>query len=193
MAFQEVAKHPEQLLGARPAGDRRTPLAQTIGSVAMALANAPEKLLSGEGRIEIMECAIRVSAQNVDKLLDFHAVDPKQNLLYQSINQAVATILEGGDSRGLITRLVFPEIISRILPVVSANIEALLPDGAQQIAETIRLVLALSTGALENRINSANLPLLVERLLVAVLWSELDLQDGAAIEMAALRILREAA
>ena len=64
---------------------------------------------------------------------------------------------------------------------------------AQQIAETIKRVLALSTGALENRINSANFPLLGKRLLVSALWSELDLQDDAAVATAALRILRETA
>lgn len=192
IVFREVAQYPEQLLGEGPADDLRTPLAQIVRSVAMALADAPEKLLSGEGRIEIMENAIRVSAQNLDKLLDVNTIDPKQNLLYQAIKQAVSAILEGGDSRGLISRSVFPEIIGRILPVVSANIEALVPQGSQQIAETIKLVLALSTGALESRINSANLPVLMEKLLVSALWSELNIQDNAAIEMAALRILREA-
>jgi hypothetical protein len=60
------------------------------------------------------------------------------------------------------------------------------------VADTVRTALALASGGLQNRINGANLPVLIEHLLLAVLWEELDLAGHAAVELAARHILKAA-
>ena len=48
----------------------------------------------------------------------------------------------------------------------------------------------LASGALAERINGANLPQLIQRLLHRVLWNDLDLSEPKALEQAALSILK---
>ena len=124
-------------------------------------------------------------------MINVDTLSPATNLLYRILQQIVATLNAADDPRQLISRLVIEEIVERVLPVVSANLELLDPN-PKLVAETIAATLELAGGALANRINGANLAGLIERLLTLVLWDELDLDDAQKLKEAALLALRAA-
>lgn len=192
MAFQEVARNPEKLLGDGLGEARRTALAQIIGSVAHALGDDPTRLINGASFLELLRGALKVGVLNADKLLDLHTEDPEVNLLYRITQEISSAVLEVEDSRNLLTRDVFVGIVSRVLPVASANLGPLIETQDPIIKNTITQVLELTEGVLENRINGANLPALIEGLLTQVLWKELDLDNGEAVLTASKAILRAA-
>ena len=191
MVFQEVARHPEQLLGDNLDDDKRTALAQVIGSVASALGDDPTRLINGAGFIELVHIALQVAVSNADKLVNLESAKPETNVLFKAIQQVTLAVTEQGDPRKIVTRDVFVEIIRRVLPVVSANLDLLL-DGGKPVADTVRAVLAFAGDTFKNRINGANLPLLIEQLLRLVLQRELNLAENTAVEKAVTEILRMA-
>lgn len=193
IVFEEVAKHPEQLIGANADNPKMTAVAQIIGSVARALGEEPGKLVNGEGLVELVEIALQVATLNADKLIDFGTFGTTQNLIFKILQQIVTVINEGLDSRNLVSRDVFLEIVERVLRLVSANLELILGGEDELVLETVRRVLELTTGVLENRTNGDNLPDLIEEILRQVLWGELNLEDDAAVERAALAAVRAAA
>ena len=191
VVLHEVARSPELLLGGATVDPKQTVLAQVIASVAKALGDEPTLVTNGEGFIQLTQVALQVALQNADKLIDTEKLSPASNLLYQILQQVVATLTEEKDPRKLVTREVFQEIVERVLPVVSANLDAL---GARPklIAAAISSALELARGALAGRINGANLASLIEELLTRALWAELDLDDELKLKEAALETLRAA-
>jgi hypothetical protein len=192
IVFLEVARHPEQLLGQELDNEKKTALAQIIGSVARALGENPARLVNGAGLVELVRLSLRVAVQNAGKLIDTSSTNPKTNVLFQILSELVAAIDRDKDPRQLVTREVFLEIARRVLSVASANLETILEERARPVEETVRIALALARGALENRINGANLPVLIEQLLRQVLWKELSLGEANAVELAARRVLQAA-
>jgi hypothetical protein len=190
VVFAEVAAHPEQLLGENLNANKRTALAQVISSVASALGDDPTQLVNGSSFLELVRIALRVSVKNADQLLNLETANPKTNLLFQTLQQAAEAVL-AGDSRKIVSREVFVELVDRLLPVVSGNLGMLL-DGKEPVSETIGKALALANDVLKTRINGANLPVLVEELLRLVLRSELNLDEQTALERSALAILNHA-
>jgi hypothetical protein len=191
IVLHETARNPELLLGSDDSDPKKTVLAQVIASVAKALGDEPTLLTNGEGVIHLTRVALQVALRNADKLINVDTLSPATNLLYRFLEQIVATLNAADDPRQLISRLVIEEIVERVLPVVSANLE-LLDAKPKLVAETIAAALELAGGALANRINGANLAGLIERLLTLVLWDELDLDDAQKIKEAALLALRAA-
>jgi len=187
VVFNEVAKHPEQLLDENLDDAKRTALAQIIGSVASALGDDPTRLVNGASFIELVRIALQVAVQNADNLLDLESAGLRSNVLFQALHQMAGTILEQGDRRKIVSRDVFVEMVRRVLPIVSANIDLL---AGKPVAETVRTALDLASGALKARINGANLPILVEQLLRAVLSEELNLTEITAVELVARQILK---
>jgi hypothetical protein len=104
----------------------------------------------------------------------------------------VEAIETDADPRRLIDREVFLEIAGRVLPIVSANLEPVLGTKERVVLETVRTALSLASGALEDRINGGNLPLLIDVFLRQVVWGELTLADSGAVELAARAALRQA-
>jgi len=192
IAFQEVARNPEQLLGDGLAEARKTALAQIIGSVARALGDDPTRLVNGASFLELLREALKVGVLNADKLLDLDTEDPEVNLLYRITQEIASAVLEAEDSRNLLSRDVFVGMVSRLLPVASANVGPVIETQDPIIGRTVTLALKLAEEALGNRINGANLPALIEGLLIQVLCDELDLDDGEAVVVAANTILRAA-
>lgn len=192
VTFQEVAKHPEHLLGGKLDDERKTALAQIIGSVARALGDNPSRLITGEGFVELVQTALRVSVKNADKLIDLDSTNTRTNVLFRVIEETVTAIIDNNDPRDIVSRDVFLDISKRILPVVSANLDVLFEDSSKPVKETVEKALELASGVLENRINGENLPTLIEKLLTKVLWNELKLEEKAAVELAAREILRVA-
>jgi hypothetical protein len=192
IALQEVARHPEKLLGDDLGEARKTALAQIIGSVAGALGDDPVRLVNGASFLELLRDTLKVGVQNADKLLDLDTEDPKVNLLYRITQEIASAVVVAEDSRDLLSRDVFVGIVRRVLPVASANLGPVIETGDRIIGRTVTLVLNLAQGVLENRINGANLPYLVGGLLIQVLWEELALEDEAAVVNAANTILRAA-
>jgi len=193
LVFEEVAKHPEQLIEAEAGDQRKMAVAQIIGSVAAALGQDPGKLVNGSRFVELVRIATRVAIVNADKLIDFGSPSTKKNLIFKILQQIVLAVSEGIDTRGLVSRDVFLEIAERVLRVTSANLEPILGGQDAVVKDTVLKVLELATGVLENRTNGDNLPYLVEEILRQVLWGELNLDEASALERAALDALRDAA
>jgi hypothetical protein len=191
VVLHQTARSPELLLGGATDDPKKTVLAQVIASVAKALGDEPTLLTNGEGVVQLTQVALRVTLQNADKLINTEKLSPANNLLFQVLQQIVSTLTEEKDPRNLITREVFQEIVERVLPVVSANLEPLEAE-PKLVAAAITSGLELARGALAGRINGANLAPLIEELLTRALWAELDLNDDAHLKEAALEILRAA-
>jgi len=191
VVFEEVAKHPEQLLGDSELGDRKAALAQVIGSIARALGKDPELLVNGEGFVTLVEIGLQTAAMNADKLLNLDTMNTRDNVLFKVIQQTVDAITQTGDPRKLLSRDVFLDIVEQILPVVSANLDGLI-DAPDAVQDAVSKVLELAKGSLEGRINGENLPELATELLNEVLWDELDLNESSAVTRSATRILKAA-
>lgn len=191
IVFEEVAKHPEQLLGANLDDPKKTVLAQVIASVASALGDDPTRLVNGRGFVELVKIALDVALENVDKLVNLSSASPKANALFKVISQIVEAVKSVDDPRELITRAVFLDLVKRVLPVVSANLNAFL-EGKEALKTVVEKALELASGVLEGRINGANLPALIRELLLEILWNELDIEESAAVQRSAERILRAA-
>jgi hypothetical protein len=191
VVLHEVAENPELLVGHEAEDPRKTVLAQVIASVARALGDEPTLLTNGEGIIRLTRVALRVTLQNAHNLIDIDTTSPATNLLCQILQQIVSTLTHEKDPRALITRTTVQEIVERVLPVVSANLESLGPK-PKLVGAAIAAALDLARGALAGRINGANLALLTEHLLMLALWDELDLEDNAALTQAARDFLRTA-
>lgn len=193
IVFEEVAAHPEHLLGEDAADVEETALAQTIGSVTRALGKEPGLLVTGDGFVRLLRGTLEVAVLNADKLIDFGGPATSDNLLFKVLKQIVDVIKdEANDPRGLVTRDVFLEIAERALPLVSANLEPLLGNEPDLVGDTVTKVLGLASGPLEDRTNGANLPLLTEELLRRALWGELNLDEETAVVNAAKDALRTA-
>lgn len=190
--FAEVAKRPELLVGGSAVDPRNTVLAQVIGSVARALGDDPLLVTHGTGFVELVRIALGVAVQNADKLVDTKSASPATNLLFELLKQVVTAVTTAKDPRQLISRDVFVDIVRRVLTTASANLEVLVGGQPKAVQETVTAVLGLASGVLENRVNGANLPLLIQQVLLQVLWEELNLREQTALEQAALRILKAA-
>ena len=190
--FNEIARHPERLLGDDVDDPKKTVLAQILGSVARALGDDPGRLVMGDGFVELLQVAITVVCHNADILLNLDSTNPRTNLLFDVLKQAIAAIDPTNDTRGLVGRDVFLDIVKRILPIISANPEVILNGAPTAVKNTLAKALELATGVLENRINGANLPVLIEQLLLRVLWEELNLTEDTAVVREATAILRAA-
>jgi hypothetical protein len=192
-AFTEVARHPEQLLHRVDDDDVKTVLAQIIGSTAKALGENPKRLVTGEGFLTLVKSAVQTGVLNADKLLDLDTTSVRDNLLFQITQQAVEAVTAHPDPRHLVSRDVFVAIVTGILPVVSANLEDLLGNSLKKpVKATISAALDLASGTLQNRVNGANLPVLIEELLIQVLQDELTLTETAAVIHTAKLILKHA-
>jgi len=189
--FDQVAKHPELLVGSA-ADPKNTVLAQVIGSVARALGDDPLLVTQGAGFVQLVQLALTVAVQNADQLIDTKSASPTTNLLYNLLKQVVTAVTTVKDPRQLVSRDVFVEIVRRVLATASANVEVLVGDQPKAVQDTVTATLELASDALAKRINGANLPLLIEQLLHQVLWGELDLREQNALEQAALRVLKTA-
>jgi hypothetical protein len=189
--FNEVSKRPDLLVGSA-ADPKKTVLAQVIGSVARALGDDPLRVTHGAGFVQLVRDALAVTVQNADKLIDAESASPATNLLFKILKQVVAAVTTAQDPRGIISRDVFTEIVRRVLATASANLEVLVGNQPHAVQETVTAALELASGALENRVNGDNLPLLIQRLLHEVLWEELDLGEKNALEQTARRILKAA-
>ncbi|HYC55614.1 MAG TPA: hypothetical protein VEL28_11845 [Candidatus Binatia bacterium] len=193
IAFEQVARHPEQLLGNAGDDPRRMALAQILASVASAAGADPQRLLTGAGFIDLAEAALLVTVKNADKLLHLEKDDPTTNVLYSVLAAVAGALADPGANARLVDRDTFVAIGASILPVVSNNLDRILGTDATVVRDTVAAALQLGTGELANRINAGNFPILVEDLLRDVLLGDLAPNDRAAVAEAAAELLRLAA
>jgi hypothetical protein len=192
IAFSEVARNPEHLLDGIDDDERKTVLAQVVGSLAKALGDDPRKLVTGEGFLGLVQSALRTGVLNADKLLDLNTTNVSTNVLFQVTQQAAAAVLEHKDPRRLASRDVFKEIVERILPVVSANLGGLLEGKTKlPVKATVSMALDLASDQLQNRVNGANLPAFVAEFLTQVLRDEVVLTEVASVAKTATAILNK--
>jgi hypothetical protein len=193
-AFAEVAKHPEQLLHSVDDDEVKTVLAQIIGSTAKALGDNPARLVTGEGFLTLVRSAVSTGVLNADKLLKLDTSNVRDNVLFQVTQQAAEAVLAHPDPRRLMSRDVFVATVTGILPVVSANLDGLLGSSVKKpVRATLTAALDLASDTLQNRVNGATLPVLVEKLLLQVLQEELSPADSAALLSSARIILKNIA
>jgi hypothetical protein len=190
--FEEIARHPEQLIGDGLGDARATALAQIVGSVAQALGDDPSRLVNGEGFVELVKTALRVGIRNADKLIDLDTHDATTNLLFRITREIASAVLETPDPRKLMSRDVFLELAQRALPVVSANIGPLIAGREPIVQQTVARALDLAAGVLDDEINGDNIAALLEGMLAEVLRGELPLDQDEQIVEAAREILRAA-
>ena len=189
LVYEEVARHPELLLGDDAGSPGGSALAQVVGSVGAAIGEDPAQGVTGEGALELVQLALHVGVRNADTLLDLASEEPRSNLLFRVLRELVLGAREAGDPRGLLSRPVFVEMVKRALPVASADPGRLLESESPIVQETVAAALTLARGALARRINGENLPGLVERLLVDVLRGELALDEAGRVHARATAIL----
>ena len=192
VAFERVAAAPEILLGGVSSEPRATALAQIIASVTAGLGESPQRLLTGRGLLELLSTALRVGARNAGGLLDLADSDPGSNPLFRIVRELATAMQEEEDPRQLLARDVFAELLQRTLPVVSANLGALLGSGEPVVQRTAALAFELAAHSLAGRVNGDNFPTLVSELLSGVLRREIDPARRDAVVKRAKRILRDA-
>ncbi len=188
----EVARNPERLLNGADDDPKKTVLAQAIGSMARALGEDPKRYVNGEGFVQLARIALGVAVQNADQLIDLESATPSTNLLFQSIREVVAAVVETENPRDLVTQETFLEIARRVLPVVSANVTRMVDEEDQELVKLAAVTaLGLATSDdFKGRIHGGNVAHLIGELLERTLWEELNLDEPTAVANAALEILR---
>jgi len=179
LVFDAVAQHREILLE-EGASVEHTPLAQVVASVALALGETPDRLVNGEGALEIIESALQHSTRNLYGLIDSDHTDPASNLLFHILAQLVDAASSADDPRRLLGRQVFVEVVEQVLAAASMYSDALFEARSPVVEESLEQLLGLAAET-ETRINGSNLPGLTARLLVARLRHELDVRDDEAV------------
>jgi hypothetical protein len=190
--FEELGKHPEQLLARVNNDARRTVLTQVIASVASALGDRPGALVNGATFVELTRTVLVITLKNRDKLLDLQSPDPRTNLVFKTLAVLAGEAGSGRDSRRLLDREVFLAMATRVLRAASDDLDPSEPAALGLVAAAMSAALALSTGVLRHRINGENLPLLTDGLLRRALLGELRLTDPQAVTTTALGLLRGA-
>lgn len=196
IALEQVAKDPEVLLRSDGEQAERTLLAQVIGSAARALGESPSQLVTGEGFLRLVEVATDTALRNADRLVDLDTATTRTNRLFVISQAVVKGFVDSkeSDARGLLTKAVFLDLMKGVLGAVSANLDGLVADPeARFVSTSIAHAVELANGDLQGRINGEVLPRLVERILVAVLWDGLDLNEPRSVRQHAERMLRDIA
>jgi hypothetical protein len=202
IVFNEVAQHPERLLGKGSTGPdpEMTAVAQIVGSVSKALGENPQELITGDGLLTLVQIAILTAGQNIDKLLDLdldkllaNTHDPATNLLYKILQALTKGFREAQDPRALFTREMFVDTACRLIATASNNLELLLGGQADEIRRlTIQLMTLTADPKLQNRLNSGNFPVVFQGLLRLVLLGKLNLDDADGVTAAVIKILESA-
>jgi hypothetical protein len=110
VVFGTVALHPEALLG-ESADPSNSVVAKIITAVAGALKVDPKKLVSGDGYLQILETALRVGAQNADKILI-----PLDTSNPSPLHQLLKGLLESApDLAGSLHSGNFPAVFEKVL------------------------------------------------------------------------------
>jgi len=180
--LNQVAANPEALV----AGDdpQRTALAQIIGSVAKALGNGPQQILTAAGAIELLRTAAMVAVNNADKLLDLDTDDPTTNILYRVLSEYVTAVLSADDPRKLLNRETVLKTAQLILTAASANLDRILRDDDELVKLAVERALVLANDSLQNRINGQNMPQVIVTLFVGILRETIDMADDDAVHAA---------
>jgi hypothetical protein len=180
--LHQVATNPEALMS----GDdpQRTALAQIIGSVAKALGNGPQQILTAAGAIELLRTAAVVAVNNTDKLLDLDTDDTTTNILYRVLSEYITAVLSADDPRKLLNRETVLKTAQMILTATSASLDRILRDDHKLVKFAVERALGLANDALQNRINGQNMPQVIETLFVGILRETIDMADYDAVRAA---------
>ncbi len=191
IVFNEVAQHPERLLGKGSTGPdpKMTALAQIVGSVSKALEKEPTILITGDGLLTLLQTAIRTTGQNVDKLLDLNNQDPATNLLYKVLQSLTEGFSTAPGIQAFKTGEMFVDTACRVIVTASNNL-GFVTGGKDVIPELILKLMTLTTGQdIWSRLNSGNFPRIFDGLLRQVMLGKLDLDNADAVKNAVVKIL----
>jgi hypothetical protein len=162
----QVAKNPDKLLGGKNVSVEKKILTQIIGSVSAVVAQDPKRLGNGETYLELMEVSLAIAVKNVDKLLKLDTTDPKDNLLYQVLQQISEVVLTD-DDRNLVDPEVWVEIVQQVLPIASSNVGAI--SGNPLVQTAVKQALRLASAARSDNINGENLSGVVAEILKSLI------------------------
>lgn len=189
--FNEVAQHPEQLLGKGSTGPdpKITALAQIVGSVGKALGDDPKKLISGDGLLTLIQTAIRTAAQNVNNLLDLDNQASETNFIYKVLQALTEGFSQSQGIQDFKTGGMFVNTACRVIVTVSNNLG--FATGGKDGIPGLIVELMTRTGGQDvwSRLNSGNFPLVFNGLLRQVMLGKLKLDDAGAIQPAVIKIL----
>jgi hypothetical protein len=128
--FGAVAENPGALLPGTGGDPQRSALAQIMGAVAAVVSRDSQKLLSGDGYVELCGVAFEAFAMNPDRLLNLSTANPSDNVLTKAmvavLLAAAANLQSGG--RHLLWGEALLQAIDATLAAVSKNTQGFLTD-----------------------------------------------------------------
>lgn len=183
--FDAVAENPGALLPGKDGDPQRSALTQIMGSVAAVVGQDSQRLLTGNGYVELLEVALKAFAMNPDRLLHLNTADPFDNVLTKVMTAVLTTAavnLQSG-GRHLLWGEALLQAIAAALAAVSKNTEGFLAD-PEIVALVLKRLLDAASGAQANVLDTDNLLLVFSTLLSRALkegQSILDKKDRELI------------
>lgn len=163
--LNEVAKNPDVLLGENSSVGEKAVLTQVLTSITASFGSNPAKIATGDGLVELILNLSKIALSNIDQFIKVDNSDPKQNLLYQVLNDAVDSLLSVDDPRNILTRQTLADTLSSVLSTVSDNVDELAPSQNDLVKLVIQKVLNAASDTLKSNINSGNFAYLVSVIL----------------------------
>lgn len=163
--LNEVAKNPDVLLGENSSVGEKAVLTQVLTSITASFGSNPAKIATGDGLVELILNLSKIALSNIDQFIKVDNSDPKQNLLYQVLNDAVGSLLSVDDPRNILSRQTLADTLSSVLSTVSDNVDELAPSQNNLVKLVIQKVLNAASDTLKSNINSGNFAYLVSVIL----------------------------
>ena len=178
IAFDEISRNPERLLGSIRDDDARSVLAQIVGSVTAAIAVEPGLVLTGEDVTKLIKMVFFAHSRNPDRLIDLKDPSPKTNILYQMIIQIIESVSEDKKQGGrhLLTGDWLLAVIDDALSVVSKNINAFCKN-EQILRRTLDKLLYLAAHSHADSLDAESLVALFRPVLTTVFEDASLLED----------------
>jgi hypothetical protein len=182
--FGAVAENPQALLRGLKEEAKRSPLAQIIGSVALAAKSDTAKLLKGRNYEKLVAVALRAFAINPDRLLGLDNTDPRQNVMAQVITAVVEVAAKNFEAggRNLTNGQVLVDMTEAALKTVSKNVEGFVKE-PEIVSMVLDRLCTAASGVMANELDGENLLSVFPKILTKALSdrSVLDLSDSELV------------
>lgn len=180
VVFDEVSKNPEALLHKVSDDNKKSALAQVIGSVTAAIAAEPLRLLNGEDFTELIDIVFQAFVKNPDRLIDLSKASPTTNVMYQVIVQILESVRENRErgGRDLLTGQWLLTSLDTALSVVSKNTDAFNDEAHKAIVkQTLDKLLYVASNSHANVLDAENLVAIFGPVLTSTLGESSILGD----------------
>lgn len=164
--FGAVAENPGDLLPGTNGDPRPSALAQITGALAAVVSRDSQRLLTGDGYVELLGVALQAFAMNPDRLLNLNTADPLDNVLTKvmmSVLTAAANNLKGG-GRNLLWGEALLQATEAALTAVSKNTQGFSAD-PEVVTLVLKRLLDAASGDQANVLDAEGLLLVFSLLL----------------------------